>query len=383
MTVRTGVVYLLKDKFQFFSATDGKIFEFRFVPEIIRDLDVINVEMLENFIKVFVTNSRIVPSNLVFILAENAYFSKDFVPSTPPKNVVPQRTVTRELLQNEAEEFVEHVPFDKVVSKMIPIKDGFKVCATNKDFYEAIAIAFEHLGFTVESVLPGVVLGNGLSLRPVLDGVMANVILQKVNTVKQYNLLNQQVFQPQAKQESEEVDEVELERLQSKKPNKKRLFGLVGVFTSLLIVLGFVYLQSQTPPTPPKQPANASTENPTPQVAAPVVLATIAPTVDTTVNSSGSGNLSTQNLTVQIVDASTSSSSAQELLGRLDIYKFKSVSLQTSTDVGSATTLVSFSPETSQEVRDVVLGEVKKLGNDVNVQEKQIGAFDISIVLGQ
>jgi hypothetical protein len=158
MTVRTGVVYLLKDKFQFFSATDGKIFEFRFVPEIIRDLDIINSEMVENLIKVFVTNSRIAPSNLVFILAENAYFSKDFVPPAPPKNVTPQRTVTRELLQNEAEEFVEHVPFDNVVSKMIPIKDGFKVCATNKDFYESIAIAFEHLGFTVESVLPGVFL---------------------------------------------------------------------------------------------------------------------------------------------------------------------------------------------------------------------------------
>ncbi len=382
MTVRTGVVYLQKDKFQFFSGTDGRIFEFRFVPEIVRDLDIINSEMLENLIKVFVTNSRITPSNLVFVLSENAYFSKDFVPPAPQKTANEQRTVTRELLQKQAEEFVEHVPFDNVVSKMIALKDGFKVCATNKDFYESIAIAFEHLGFTVESVLPGVVLGNGLSLRPVLDAAMAGVILQKINTAKQYNLLNQQVFQPQTRQETEEVDEVELERLQNKKPNKKRLFGLVGVFSSLLIVLVFVYLQSQTPPTPPKQPANASTENPAPQVAAPVVLATVAPTIDTTVQSS-TGNLSTQNLSVQIVDASSSSSAAQTLQGRLDTYKFKSVSLQTSTEVGSATTLVSFSPDTSQEVRNVILGEVKKLGNDVNVQEKQIGTYDISIVLGQ
>ncbi|HSX09691.1 MAG TPA: hypothetical protein VLF93_06050 [Candidatus Saccharimonadales bacterium] len=380
MVAKTNIIYLQKDKFQFFSSGDGKIYEFRFVPEVIRDLDVINIEMLENLIKVFVTNGKIAPSNLVIVLSENAYFSKDFVPPPAQKAPVTHQTVTRELLQNQAEEFVEHVPFDNVVSKMIPLKEGFKVIATNKDFYESIAIAFEHLSFKVEAIVPGVVLGNGLSLRPVLDSSMAGVILQKINTVKQYDLLNQQVFQPQVKQETEEVDEVEVERNQVKKQSKKRLFGLVGVFASLLIVLVIVYVQSQTPPTPPKQPANASTENPTPQVAAPVVLATPLPTTTTT---NSTGNLSTQDLTVQIVDASSSSSAAQQLMGRLDTYKFKSVSLQTSSQTQSATTLVSFSPETSQEVRDVVLGEVKKLDNNVSVQEKQIGTYDISVVLAE
>jgi hypothetical protein len=377
MTLKTGVIYLMKDKFQYFSPYDGKIFEFRFSPEVIRDLDVINNEMLENLIKSFIVTSRIVQANLVFVLAENAYFSKDCIAPPPNKEAANQRTVSRELIQNGAEEFVEHVPFDNVVSKMLPIKDGIKVCATNKDFYESIAIAFEHSGFTVESVVPGVVLGNGLSLRPVLDNAMANMILQKINAAKDYNLLGQQVFQPQVKQETEEVDEVELEHTQSKKPDKKRLYGLVGVLFSLIIVLAIVFVQSQAPASSPKPAVQADTPKPTP---APVVLATIIPTAASSAVPSG---LDTQTLTVQIVNASSTPTVAQNLQGELNILNFKSVSLQTQSPLGTSGALASFSPDVSQDVKNAVLADIKKYETNVIVQDQKVGNYDISIVIGQ
>jgi len=380
MVLKTGVVYLMKEKFQYFSPYDGKIFEFRFMPEIIRDLDVINGGLLENYIKVFIANSKISPANLVFVLAENAYFMKDFSTVAQQKNANTERTVTRELLQKNAEEFVEHVPFDNVVSRMLPLKDGLRVCATNKDFYESIAIAFEHNGFIVDSVLPGIVLGNGLNLRPVLDQAMANMILQKANAVKEYNLLGQQVFQPQSKQENEEVDEVELERLQSKKPNKKRLYGMVGLLFSLIIVLVIVIIQSQAASTSPKSSVLANAPAPTSQVAAPVVLATQIPTSEPALSPS---TLETQNLTVQIVNASNSTTAAENLQGMLDAYKFKSVNIQTQSPIGSSGALVSFGPNVSQDVRNAVLADIKKFENNINVQDQKIGNYDISIVLGQ
>lgn len=381
MTIKTGVVYLMKDKFQYFSPYDGKIFEFRFSPEVIRDLDVINSEMLENLIKAFIVNSKIAQSNLVLVLAENAYFSKDCVVSPPKKAADNQRTVTRELVQNEAEEFVEHVPFDNVVSKMIPIKDGIKVLATNKDFYEAIAIAFEHSGFTVESVVPGVVLGNGFSLRPVLDSAMANMILQRINSAREYNLLGQQVFQPQVKQETEEVDEIELEHVQGKKANKKRLYGLVGLLSSLVIVLIIVVVQSQAPSTSPKPAALANTPQPTPLINAPVVLATPVPSG--TESAAVPSASETAALTIQIVNASDSPTIAQDLQGQLDTYKFKSVSLQTQSPIGSSGSLVSFSPDVNQDVRNIVLSSIKKYETNIIVQDQKIGDYDISIVIGQ
>jgi hypothetical protein len=272
------------------------------------------------------------------------------------------------------------VPFDNVVSKMLPLKDGLRVCATNKDFYESVAIAFEHNGFTLESVLPGVVLGNGLNLRPVLDQVMASMILQKVNAFKEYNLLGQQVFQPQVKQETEEEDEVELERLQSKKPNKKRLYGMVGLLFSLILVLVIVIIQSQTPAESPKPAVLASAPAPTSQVAAPVVLATQIPTSATAVSPN---LLETQNLTVQIVNASNSATTAENLQGLLDTYKFKTVNIQTQSPIGSSGSLISFGPSVSQDVRNAVIAALKKYVNNVNVQDQKIGDFDISIVLGQ
>lgn len=380
MVEKTGVIYLMKDKFQFYSPYDGKIFEFRFVSELIRDLDVINSGLLENYIKAFITSSRTRPSNLVFVLAENAYFSKDFFVTSSQQKVGTQPEVTKDMLQKQADEFIEHVPFDNVVSKTIPIKDGIKVCATNKDFYETVAIAFEHNGFTVESVVPATVLGNGLSLRPVLDQPLANLILQKINGVRQYNLLNQQVFQPPAKQETEEVDEVELEHLQPKKPDKKRLYSMIGVLFSLIIVLVIVYEQSQVPSSAPKQNALAST-TPAIQQVTPVALSTVIPT--TSDANTTPSEAETANLSVQIINASDSATAAQNLQGLLDTYKFQSISLQTQSPIGSSGSLVSFGSNVTQDVRDAVLTQVKKFETNIIVQDQKIGDYDISIVLGQ
>lgn len=381
-TVKTGIVYLQKDKFQLYSPYAGNILEFRFVPESIRDLDIINSSLLSNLIRSFIITGKIPPCNLIFVLAENAYFTKDFLMYSEQKTPDPTHpAITKEVLQKQADEFVEHVPFDNVVSKTMPIKDGLKVCATNKDFYETIAVAFEHQGFTIESVLPGVVIGNGLSLRPSMDGAMANLILQKANAAKQYNLLGQQVFQPQLKQESEEDDEGALEHLpQSKKQDKKQLYALVGVFASLLIVLIIVYVQSTTPPPPPKQPAFANTTNPTPLVAKPVVLATIIPTTAPLVSPS---LLETKNLTVEILSATSSEAEARFLQSKLDAFKFESVNVSTQTSIGTTGAIVSFSSTVSQNVRNAVLAEVKRITTNVTVQENQNSTYDIIVVLGQ
>lgn len=379
MVEKTNIIYLQKDKFQFFVSSYGKVLEFRFVPEIIRDLDVINSELIENLIKVFVTNSKIAPGNLIFVLAENTYFTKDFVPPVPTKGAAAPSPVSAEILQKQADEFIEHVPFDNVVSKTIPLKDGIKVIATNKDFYESIAIAFEHQGFTVESVLPGYVLGAGVSLKPVLDPPMAALILQKANTVKQYNLLNQQVYQPLVKQETEEVDEVEIARQLPKKTSKKSMYALAGVAPIVIGLFVAVYLQFTAPPPHWKTQASP----PAPTAVPPVVLATPLPAQPAVTTASSSGELGFDNLTVQIIGTANSAATAQTLLAQLDTFKFRSVGLQTQNAVSSGTTLVSFSSATSQDVRNAVLNEVKRLETNVSVQEKELGTYDITIVLGQ
>ncbi len=382
-TGKTGILYLQKDKLQLYSPFLGSVLEFRFVPEIIRDLDVVNLDLLGSLIKVFVTNGKVPPSNLIVILCDNAYFVKDFIypaPATPQKNV-PQRAVTQKItledLQKQADVFIEHVPYDNVVSKTLPLKNGIKVCAVNQDLFESIKMVFEALGFTVEVVLPGVVLGDNLSSRPALDGAMVNITLQRINSLKQYNLLAQKTFQPESVRKTEIVDDTTqvTEVEQNKKPNKKRLYAMVGILFTLLIVLVIVYIQSQAPPSPPQQPVQA----------APIPDVKQASTINTSISTEGTINpaTQTQNLSVQIVNAAGSEVAAQNLQTQLKKFSFKSIILQTQSSIGTSVTVIAFSGNVTQGVRNSVLEEARKIKPDITVQERQDAPVDITIILGK
>src|SRR3989344_4723541 len=135
MAISTGIIFLQKDKFDFYSPGLIKIIEFRFVPEIIRDLEIINSELLENLIKLFVSNNKIPPSELIIVLADNACFVKDFI--VPAILVSPQQQgALPSTLQNsdvsgkfqeDINAFIDNVPFENVQSRNFPMGNGTKV----------------------------------------------------------------------------------------------------------------------------------------------------------------------------------------------------------------------------------------------------------------
>jgi len=384
MTTKTGVIYLLKDKLQLYSPFLPSIIEFRFVPEIVRDLDIVNKSLLDNLIKVFVTNGKIPPSNLIFVLSDSAYFIKDFVLPTPPsasKTAVPQQplNVTMENLKQASEQYIEHVPYDNVVSRTFPIKSGLRVCAANQDFYEAIKEAFERQGFTVEAVIPGLVLGNNLSAKPIMDAGMALSIVQRTGALKQFDLLTQHIFVPESEKTNDPVDEFESEDQKNKKPNTKRLIAMVGILAILIILLVIVYIQSQAPVTP-QQPVQA--QPPVTDVKPASTVNTAVPTVVPTIAPTAVAAQTIQTITVQIINTSQTSSVAQSIHTDLLKLPFKAVNVQTQTSVGTATTIVSFASTVPQNVRTQVLDDVKKFKTDISVQERQSATSEVSIILG-
>jgi hypothetical protein len=371
MTLATGVIYLYKDKLQLYSPHLGSILELRFSPTMIRDLDIIDSALVEQTIKMFVSNGKIVPLQIVFLLADNTYFIKD---------IVKNPTQSTENIQTTIDEFIEHVPFDNVVSKTVPLQNGDRVIATNKDFYESIAIAFEHQGFTVACVLPSIILGNGTSIRQLLDVALAQVAMQKAPSLKQYDLLHQQVFQSQLKHDPEELEEEERELIQQKTPDKKKIYTLVGVFATLIVLLVIVYVQSQTPPTPPRQPAladNTPKRQATPSQGANEIAIMTTPTPEAM--SLGIGQAKT--LSLQIVSASSSASDAQLLREKLASYSFKKITLLDKSSLGTTNTIVLFSNTINQSVKDSVLDEVSKMAKNISVQEKPADEYDITIIM--
>jgi hypothetical protein len=389
MTAKPGIIYLQKDKFQLFSPFLRQIVEFRFVPEIVRDSDIINKELLESLVKVFVENTKIPPGNLTIVLADNTYFVKDFLLPTPPpvkpgQPAPPQPQMTMETISVMSMDFVEHVPYENVVSLTFPLKNGLKVCAVNKDFYDTVSSSFEKLGFVIDAVYPGLVFGGNLTTKPVLDAQLVNTVFQKAGSIKQYDLLQQKVFSPDIKKDkdAESVDDPGPEVPQDpKKTDKKRLFLMVGLLAVLLIILAIVAVQSMAPVPPPKHaatvqsnplPADIVSLAPTEVTAAPPVEVTIAP-----------AKLQTQSLSLEIVSSTNDDPNSKTLHDALSKYTFKNLTVQTQSTTNSSSTLVTFSNNVTQDVKNAVLAEVRNVKSDVVVQEKQSSDYDITVLLAK
>lgn len=246
----SGIIYLQKDKFSLYVPTATKNIEFRFVPEIVKDLDVINLELLENLIKLFITNSKVPPMTFTIILADNACFIKDFIktPQNPNQTVPGQpqppidEKADQEIKKNE-DDFIDHVPFDNVVSKTLPLGNGEKIIAVNKDLLDAIASSFEKIGSKINMVLPGIVFGNNIGIAPALNQVTVNLILSQEDSLRDYDFLNKEVYQPILKDKPEKEDFYVKDDSDAPKSNK-RLFIMIGVFVLLIIVLIVVYLNA-------------------------------------------------------------------------------------------------------------------------------------------
>lgn len=383
MTGKTGVIYLLKDRFQFYSPFLRQVVELKFTPQMVLDLDVLNPELLEEQIKVFVTNGKIPPSSLIIVLSDNAYFVKDFTlsqkpvqPQKPGQPPQPQLKASLDDLKPEVDQFVEHVPYENVVSKTFPLKTGLRVCAVNQDLFATVQRGFEKMNFTVEAVFPGMVLGAGLSAKPVMDSVLANTALQKASALKQYDLKSQEAFSPTPKKE-EQVDEVQEALENSKEPpktDKKRLAVMLGVLGILLVVLVIVTIQSmQPPPRASQQPALANQ----PTVMPPMATATLVQVTEAVQPEQ------LQNISIQIISSTETNATAQTLRTALNTYKFKAVTLQNQSSVVSASTVVSFPSTVPQAVRNRILDEVRKVKSAITVQEHEQGANDIRIIVGK
>lgn len=385
MTGKTGVIYLLKDRLQLYTPLLGRIVELRFTPQMVLDLDVLNDELLIQQIGAFVTNGKLAPCNMIIVLSDNAYFVKDFAlqvpPAQPPKPGQPPAAapkVSIDDLKPQIDQFIEHVPYENVVSKSFPLKNGVRVCAVNQDYFTTVRKAFQNVGFTVEGVFPGMALGGGMSAKPVMDGALANLAIQKASTLKQYDLMAQEAFSSIVKKE-EQVDEIQEGIQNSKEPpktDKKRMIVMLGVLGVLLVILVIVFIQSQQPPPPPtavQQPALAQQPTIMPPAATATVIQVTQPAEP----------LQAQSVQVQVVSSAETASASLALRTALIKYNFKSVTTKTQNSVASPTTIVTFSSTTPQPIRNVLLDEVKKVNPNFRVQEAQAGTSDITVILGK
>jgi len=368
MTEKTGIIYLQKDKFQLYSPYLSNILEFKFPPEISLDFDLFNKPVFENLLKSFIVNNKIPSGNFMIVISDNASFIKDFTLTQAPSS-----SSTLESLQDQAKEFIDHIPFEETSGKIYPLANGIRAYGTNKEMYDGIKTALEKQGFIVEMVIPGFIFGPEVNSATVLNINIINIIFQKVDLLKEYNLLiaNPIPEDISSKVESEEKDvqteEVEENKVKEKgeKKNFVLIIGVAIIFLIFAITGIIIYLQFQENPYKPSPKQS-------------VVKPTTAPqaiTKDSTVTP-----VAVENIDVQIVSASQSAA-AKSINLALDKYEFKSINLQTQQNLAASSNLLIFSEKVGSEIKSSVTTDIRKIIPNILIQEKNDSLFDIVVIV--
>lgn len=159
----TGILYLERNAFYF---CDGvKIAKLDFLPEVIRDLDIVNEEVLIKSIFDFIDKQKFNVGKFLFVLSESAIF----VVGTDERNV-------------------NLIPYNNVLSKKYATQSGEVIIATNKDLVDVISEAFQEKGFGRDEVVPSMLFGQ-LTGRQ-FDLNLANFMIKNQETATGKSMLD-------------------------------------------------------------------------------------------------------------------------------------------------------------------------------------------------
>lgn len=230
------ILFLDRNRFDYFDGTTGQIITMPFPETIISSLDVLSVEGFEQQIKLFIEQNKLLPTNIVVILSSNVLFEKDIV-DVP----VDQQTA-------EVEKFLDIVPFDNLATKLIPLQKGVRISAVNKDLCDSLATGFEKCGFKIESIIPYEELQPEIMQFTALDGPTLTVIMKKIDSIKNFSFVFDMKIpaREKAKLQTSDKNSSQQKMAPDKKeaPNKIRIIALIIIFGILIAVLAFMLLRS-------------------------------------------------------------------------------------------------------------------------------------------
>lgn len=224
----TAIFFIDKNKTTFLSNSQSSL-NLTFPKDIYSHLELISREKLKEFIDKFLEDNKIQPGILYIILGEDATFEKDITEVTKLEKSI------------EIQKFLDIVPFESILSRVIKIKKREKILVANRHFCEELTDIFEEEEFRVYSIIPlSVILEINPKLKEKLD---LAILFKKIGSFKKYNLLTHQ--------------ENYGNRFNYSTPSvsvNPRLIVLVGFFAILVIILVFMiytqFLSAKPTPVP-------------------------------------------------------------------------------------------------------------------------------------
>lgn len=202
----------------------SSILSFQMRSDAYSEMEIKNIEEATKQLSDFFTIHKI-PSTVFVLIIQTPLFRKEF-------SLAPQ-----EKLESSINTYLDYIPFDSVLSKRVKSDNGVLVVAANGDLIANLHKMFTAVACSIEctTALEGLTLfpKGGLS---VLTQISGDTILKNISLIKQESFS----LTPQRSVEGFEVAEEEEE-----KKEKSTLPFLIPIFIILMIILVFVYFQSQ------------------------------------------------------------------------------------------------------------------------------------------
>ncbi|OGH17732.1 MAG: hypothetical protein A2868_00110 [Candidatus Levybacteria bacterium RIFCSPHIGHO2_01_FULL_40_15b] len=211
-----GVLLLRRDGFDFYEDKSGRILSFPFSNSVVNSLEIINPGEFKNQIKAFIETNKFLPADLMIILSADVLFEKDIQAQDP--NVQSQET----------SEFLDIIPFESISTKLLPIGQGVRAIAVNKNLIDTLSSSLKELGFLIGGIVP----------YEAVEGFEGIYSLNKEISkfiIKQFDSLKNASFEFENERKS--IPQTESHTGKSNETSRLKFYAMLGVFGILLLIL--------------------------------------------------------------------------------------------------------------------------------------------------
>ena len=370
------IVFVDRTGFSVYQDTLLNIPKFNFTPDLVANLDVINKEQFSALITTFIQVNKIIPSSLAVVLSDNVIFVKDLIDNAP-KPVVPQglkEDSDDKDHKDEVQNFLEDVPFEEVLAKVIKMGSTNRVVAVNKDLIMTIVDGFTNNKSIAEAITPSFIFGQNANFTTGLNLGNVKIILEDVETLKLGNLLADQ-------QKNLSLQGLESEAAPSesatniKKPQNLRQYMLIGVFITLLIILVVVYMNMGASQTTTNKRTTAT------ETGVPTIAPTLEPTSVQISTATPSADI-INSIVAKVTQDSEISSRGATLKNALAKIGLQSIATEIAKTTPEKSSIV-ISKSIPVDLRDNIIAEIRKILPDVDVLESDDSSFTLNIILGK
>ena len=380
------VLFLDRTGFSVFQGTLVNIVKLPFSQEIVSNLEVINRDQLFALISSFIDKNRINSSILIVLLADSVVYEKDLSKILPKPQSLPANNANplsnqkaidfmnrEQQIKTEIQNFLQNIPFEDILAKVIKTESLMKLVAVNKDLIFSTTDPFVKKGFLIESIVPCFLYGSTVTFTNGLTSDIARLVLRKPELLKIGNLLTDQekVNAPQNAYENEKEEEKE------KTDQSKRKYMLIAIFVVLLVILGILVIGNLT--------QNKSLNNNVKNIPKNTLISSsptpISAKPDLPIGSASANlNMADVKIIIQNSQSESISGSLKEALAKIG---FKNIITEDFQGAVPEKSSVIFSDDIPAEIRQNTILEINKLLPNILILEGGIPGSKITIIVGR